>query len=71
MLGYRHIRDQTMTLSHKTEQLTTEEWTELDALRKAINYNPASVHWDKMERFGELMVKSLEGKGDNTPQLKM
>ena len=51
--------------------LTNEEWTELDALRKAINYNPASVHWDKMERFGELMVRSLEGKGDTTPQLKM
>lgn len=45
-------------------ELTKEEWEELIALKKAIDYNPASVHWDKMERFGTLMVKSLAGKGD-------
>jgi hypothetical protein len=60
-----------VTIEEILMSLTNEEWTELDALRKAINYNPASVHWDKMERFGELMVRSLEGKGDMTPQLKM
>ena len=60
-----------VTIEEILMSLTNEEWTELDALRKAINYNPASVHWDKMERFGELMVRSLEGKGDTTPQLKM
>lgn len=44
--------------------ITDEEFYELDVLRKAINDNPASVHPEKMERFTELFVKSLEGKGD-------
>jgi hypothetical protein len=44
--------------------MTQEEWDELTALKDAINYNPAAVHYDRMERFTELMVKSLEGKGD-------
>lgn len=39
--------------------MTQEEWNELDALRKAINDNPASVHPDKMEIFTSLFVKSL------------
>lgn len=46
------------------QELTKEEYEELFTLKKAINENPASVHWDKMERFGYLMVKSIEGKGD-------
>ena len=54
-----------MTLSRtSTEYLTTEEWNELNALRKAINYNPHTVAPEKMEKFTELMVRSLEGKGD-------
>jgi hypothetical protein len=46
-------------------ELNQEEWNELVALKNAINYNPASVHYNRMERFTELMVKSLEGKGDS------
>jgi hypothetical protein len=54
-----------MTLSKSnSDYLTVEEWNELDALRKAINYNPASVHPEKQERFTELFVRSLRGKGD-------
>jgi hypothetical protein len=54
-----------MTLSRTgTEYLTTEEWNELNALRMAINYDPYTVSPDKMEKFTELMVRSLEGKGD-------
>ena len=54
-----------MTLSRTgTEYLTTEEWNELNALRKAINYSPHTVSPEKMEKFTELMVRSLEGKGD-------
>jgi hypothetical protein len=57
-----------MTLAKTgSSQLTAEEWDELVALKDAINYNPASVKYDKMERFTELMVRSLEGKGDNVP----
>lgn len=48
--------------------LTNEEWNELCALKNAINYDPASVHYEKMERFTELMVRTLEGKGDYTPR---
>jgi len=44
--------------------MTQEEWNEMDAIRKAINYNPASVHQDKMEEFTRLFVQSLGGKGD-------
>ena len=54
-----------MTLSKTgTEELTTEEWNELIALKEAINANPATVHPDKMEKFTELLVRSLEGKCD-------
>ena len=54
-----------MTLSRTgTEYLTTEEWNELNALKLAINYDPHTVSPDKMEKFTELMVRSLEGKGD-------
>ena len=54
-----------MTLSRTgTEYLTDEEWNELNALREAINYYPHTVSPEKMEKFTELMVRSLEGKGD-------
>ena len=43
-------------------ELTQEEWNELVALKEAINYNPASVHPDKMELFTELLVRSWSGK---------
>jgi hypothetical protein len=39
--------------------MTEQEWNELNALRNAINDNPASVHPDKMELFTTLFVKSL------------
>jgi hypothetical protein len=44
--------------------LTTEEWNELVALKEAINYSPHTVSPEKMEKFTELMVRSLEGKGN-------
>jgi len=54
-----------MTLSRtSTEELTMEEWNELNALREAINYNPHTVCHQKMEKFTELLVRSLQGKGD-------
>lgn len=46
-----------------TGTLTKEEWDELVALKNAINYDPASVHYEKMERFSDLMVRSLQEKG--------
>ena len=60
------IAFENMTLSRtSTEYLTTEEWNELNALRMAINYYPHTVSPEKMEKFTELMVRSLEGKGDH------
>ena len=48
--------------------LSEEEWSELVALKEAITYRPASVSAQKMEKFAELMVRSLEGKESNAPQ---
>lgn len=58
-----------MTLSsgnrQNTKELTKDEWQELDALRKAINDSPASVHPEKQERFTELFVRSLSYVGSD------
>ena len=57
-----------MTLSKSgTEILTQEEWDELVALKEAITYAPQTVSAEKMEKFTELMVRSLEGKCDPPP----
>jgi hypothetical protein len=47
-------------------KMTKEEWDELVALKNVISYNPASVSTDKMEKFTELLVQSLYGKGENS-----
>jgi hypothetical protein len=58
-----------MTLAKTgSEVLTKEEWNELIALKEAITYAPQTVSAHKMEKFAELMVRSLEGKESNTPQ---
>jgi len=69
MLTLRNPANETMTLA-KTgpEILTKEEWDELIALKDAITYAPQTVSAEKMEKFTELMVRSLEGKEDNTPR---
>jgi hypothetical protein len=61
-------RKSPMTLAKTgTEVLTKEEWDELVALKEAITYRPASVSAEKMEKFAELMVRSLEGKCEAPP----
>jgi hypothetical protein len=50
--------------------LSQEEWSELLALKNAINDAPHTVAPHKMEKFTELLVRSLEGKESNTPQQK-
>jgi hypothetical protein len=53
-----------MTLAKTVAKtLTTDEWEELFALKNAINDDPASVIPKKMERFTELMVRSLQERG--------
>ena len=57
-----------MTLAKTgTDVLTQEEWDELIALKEAISYAPQTVSAEKMEKFTELMVRSLEGKCDPLP----
>jgi hypothetical protein len=54
-----------MTLSRTSvDELTEEEWNELVALKNAINDYPGAVCPQKMEKFTELLVRSLEGKFD-------
>lgn len=61
-------RKNSMTLAKTgTETLTQEEWKELVALKEAISYAPQTVSAEKMEKFAELMVRSLEGKCDPPP----
>lgn len=68
MLGFQQISKKTMTLSKTgTAELTKEEWNELIALKDAITYRPQSVSTERMEKFAELMVRSLEGKCDPPP----
>lgn len=68
MLTLGSHRTKLMTLARTgTENLTKEEWNELIALKEAINNNPATVHPEKMEKFTELLVRSLEGKCDPPP----
>ncbi len=50
--------------SSRNPNLTQEEWDELCALKDAIKLAPATVHFDRMERFTDLMVRTLQGKGD-------
>jgi hypothetical protein len=46
--------------SNRIGDLTNEEWGEMDAIRRAIKDNPASVHPEKMEKFTELLVRSWQ-----------
>ena len=41
-----------------------QEWNQLDTLRKELNSNLMAYDWETQEKFTELLVKSLEGKGD-------
>lgn len=47
-------------------KLSQEEWDELVSIKNAINYSPSSVVPDEMERFTELFVKSIEGRGNRS-----
>jgi hypothetical protein len=43
------------------------EWETLDAIRRNLNANLMAYDWEAQEKFTELLVKSLEGKGDQSP----
>jgi hypothetical protein len=68
MLICGNHRKKFMTLPKtSTTNLSSEEWDELVALKEAISYAPQTVSAEKMEKFAELMVRSLEGKWDPPP----
>jgi ABC-type polar amino acid transport system ATPase subunit len=53
----------TQTRDNESE-ITQAEWQELVALKAAIDGYPQSISTCQQQRFTELMVKSLVGKGD-------
>lgn len=64
MLVFQQIHKETMTLSKpETSNLSDEEYQELIALKEAITYAPQTVSAQKMEKFSELMVRSLSYVG--------
>jgi hypothetical protein len=53
-----------MTYSaRKQQKLTDAEWSEMAALKNAINQLPQAVVPEKMEEFTEYLVRSLREKG--------
>ena len=44
--------------------LSDSEWSEMDAIRRAIKDGPPSVAFHQMERFSELFVRTLPYEGD-------
>lgn len=50
--------------------LSDAEWEELCMLKKAIDDAPATVVSSRMERFTELFVRTLHGKGDTMREAK-
>jgi hypothetical protein len=53
-----------MTLAKTgTEELSTDEWNEMTALKDAISHDISQVAPQKMEAFTEYLVRSLREKG--------
>lgn len=52
-----------MTYSKRKGTLTEEEYTEMVALKNAINDLPQAVVPEKMEEFAEYLVRSLKERG--------
>lgn len=48
--------------------MTQEEWDLLLAIRREMNGNLMAQDTATQEKYTELLVKSLEGKGDVTPK---
>jgi len=59
-----NVRQEALKEEYINQELTNEEWNELNALRKAITLMPSSVHPLKMDRFSALYARALCGKAD-------
>lgn len=57
-----------MTLQNNSQEpLSAEEIEEMQALKRAIDQNLASVHPDSMERYTKYLVRSLQS--DSNPSV--
>ncbi len=45
-----------------------QSWNQLVALKKELDNNLMAFDWVAMEKFTELFVESLQGKGDRTSE---
>lgn len=52
-----------MSYLKRTSTLTDDEYSEMIALKKAINQSPQSVVPEKLEQFTEYLVRSLQERG--------
>lgn len=48
--------------------LSESEWKEMQVLREAISYSPASVCPTLQEKFADLFARSLLGKKSDAPE---
>ena len=44
--------------------MTNDDIYEMTAIKNAIETNPASVHFNKMEKFAELWVKQMKQQSE-------
>jgi len=44
--------------------MTNEDIYEMKAIKSAIEMHPASVHFNKMEKFAELWVKQMKQQSE-------
>ena len=50
----------TMTfISKTTDHLTTEEMSEMEAIREMLHFTPHAVHPDKMEKYTNYLVRRM------------
>ena len=51
----------TMTFITKTtDHLTTEEMSEMEAIREMLQFTPHAVHPDKMEKYTNYLVRRMK-----------
>ena len=51
----------TMTfISKTTDHLTTEEMSEMEAIREMLHFTPHAVHPDKMEKYTNYLVRRMK-----------
>ena len=47
-------------ISKTTDHLTTEEMSEMEAIREMLHFTPHAVHPDKMEKYTNYLVRRMK-----------